>query len=201
MDFKDLSLEEQLKWIEKQTERVVKRLPSLKKNLSTYNDVSAELYNLEPEDIMIMSKTHQKKLTSGTTDTSTYNFARKLEMYGDTPMETLRATATEKRIESFLDYVDNATSEEESEYVHSLIDKMSDEDKEEFTKSKYFWFTSDYPSDELVKFNELYKGAHESISPATANLETFMKKKGYDTDNWYDYDRQEKNRGGNKWSR
>ena len=190
--FNELTLEEQIKWIEKETKRVVERLPSLKKNLSTYNDISTELYNLEPEEIRVMSKAYQQSLKSGSTQstsTSLNAYVGQLEKYGETPMETLRATSTEQRIESFLNSVEDNCSVEEYDYVKSMVDNMSDELKEEFVKSKYFWQTNDYPSDGLVKFNELYKGEHESISPATANLETFLKSKGISTDEWYEYEK------------
>lgn len=188
--FKQLSLEEQIKWIEQETKRVVERLPSLKKNLSTYNDVSTELYNIEPEQIRVMSKAYQHSLKSGgSVSPAMSDYISQLEKYGEIPMEVLRATSTEQRIESFLENIDENCSEEESDYVHYLVDKMSDELKEEFVKSKYFWQTSDYPSDGLVKFNELYKGVHDSISPATANLETFLKSKGISTDEWYSYEK------------
>ena len=45
--FLKLSPENQAKEIEKQTKKLVERLPSLKKWLKMYNDTSSEMYNLK----------------------------------------------------------------------------------------------------------------------------------------------------------
>lgn len=185
--FKDkniVSLEEQLKWIEKQTDKVIKRLPTLKKALKVYDDRSDELYNLDAEEIKLMSKVYKSSISkgevSGTTEVALDEFATNLSYYGDTNIEKLVEVATNTRINSFLENIKAVASEEEYAYVVGIINELTDSQKAKFTKSKYFFDNGNLSSDNFVKFLNEY-----GVSVGTAKLEGFLASIGLEVQGRY----------------
>ena len=65
VDFFKLSAEEQAKVIERETKKLIARLPSLKKNLKMYGAVSDELYNLTEDEVSTIGTTYAKAVRGG----------------------------------------------------------------------------------------------------------------------------------------
>lgn len=179
--FKDLDVDKQIQWLIEHSQKVIKRLPQLKKELAVYDDKSNEMYNWEKSSVELFTNTYAIDLTTG--DISSDNaeltdFVSQLSKYGDTDFEQLRLEFTDKRISSFLDSLEKSgASQEEIDYVNSLLDKMTDSQKEAFTKSKLFWDSGDYGSEGIKVFMDLY-----DVTPATANLENWCEQHGITTD-------------------
>lgn len=179
--FKDLDVDKQIQWLIEHSQKVIKRLPQLKKELAVYDDKSNEMYNWEKSSVELFTNTYAIDLTTG--DISSDNaeltdFVSQLSKYGDTDFEQLRLEFTEKRISSFLDSLEKSgASQDEIDYVNSLLDKMTDSQKEAFTKSKLFWDSGDYGSEGIKVFMDLY-----DVTPATANLENWCEQHGITTD-------------------
>lgn len=164
-----LSPKEQKEWVEKETKKVIKRLPTLKKRLTTYDDRSSELYNLTKEEIKLMSKVH---ISNGIGSAGYEEYVAQLEYYGETKIKELAQSITEQRINSFLENIKQVGGQQEYEYVKDLIDKMSKREKENFVKSKYFFDRGDLNSADFVKFIE-----ENDVSVGTAKLESFLNTK------------------------
>lgn len=189
ISFEDLSTEEQLEWIENQTKKIIRRLPKLKEHLTMYDDKSAEIYNMQPEEIKLLSKTYQFDIKSGGTLPSLNNYIQQLTKYSTWTIKKLRTSTTKERIDSFLKSLRAIASEEEIIYVEKLLNSMTMAEKEGFVKSKFYWNGGtpyvDKKSTELEMFSNEYKGEHDSITPATANLENYLNHIGKHIDNWY----------------
>lgn len=164
-----LSLEKQIEWVEKHTEKVVKRLPTLKKHLTVYDDRSSELYNLSPEEIKLMSKVYTSSLERGEKMKGLNSFIAQLQTYTEDRLKVLRERFTTRRIDSFLDNVKQTGGEEEYEYAKSLLEWLTPQEKEQFTKSKYFFDTGNLASADFVKFLK-----ENEITVGTAKLESFI---------------------------
>ena len=196
--FKDLDVDKQIQWLIKQSHKVIERLPLLKKELSVYDDKSNEMYNMDKSSIELFTNSYAIDLTTGditNDDSSLMDFVSQLSKYGDTGIGELRLQATEQRIESFIESLSKCgASEEEKEYVKSLLDKMSERQKEAFTKSKLFWDSGDYGSEGIKVFMDLY-----DITPATANLENWCEQHGITTERmFYEEGETAKKRGRHK---
>lgn len=182
--FKDLDVDKQIQWLVKHSQKVIERLPQLKKELAVYDDKSNELYNWDKSSIELFTNTYSQDLATGTisSDNSSLNdYIQQLSKYGDRGIGELRIEATEQRIESFLDSIEKAGGgEEELDYVQSLLEQMTDREKEAFTKSKLFWDSGEYGSEGLRVFMDLY-----DVTPATANLENWCEQHGITTDQRY----------------
>lgn len=182
--FKDLDVDKQIQWLIKQTHKVIERLPSLKKELSVYDDKSNELYNMDKSEIELFTNTYAIDLTTGDMSSDNENlmdYVEQLSKYGDSGIGELRLQATEQRIESFLDSIRKCgASEEELEYVQSLLDAMTDKQKEAFTKSKLFWDSGEYGSEGIRVFMDMY-----DVTPATANLENWCEQHNISTQQRY----------------
>ena len=189
-DFNTLTPEEQIKWLERQTRLVIKRLPALKKKLSVYDDRSEELYNLSQEEIQLFTKSYTEQISSGSIRVRTSigeqpsartkaleKYTESLQKYGTKPMRELITESTKMRWDSFLDNVKQcSTTEFETQYLEELTNKMSDRDIYEFTKSKLFFDNGNPNSADFVKFT-----TEHGISVGLAKLEVFLEQKGYDT--------------------
>lgn len=179
--FQDFNLEEQIQWLMKQTEKVIKRLPILKKELATYDDKSNEMYNKDASEIQLFTQSYSLDLTTGVkspSDTDVNDWVEQLSKYGNMGIGDLRLQATEERIDSFLQSLDKSgASELEKEYVQNLLDQMTEQQKEAFTKSKFFWDSGEYGSEGIATFMDMY-----DVTPATANLENWCEKHGIVTD-------------------
>ena len=179
--FKDLDIDKQIQWLISHSKKVIERLPELKKELAVYDDKSNEIYNWDKSTIELFTNTYAIDLTTGEINGDNIQlqeFAEQLSKYGDNGIGELRLMATEQRIESFLESLEKSgASEEEIEYVKSLLNNMSDKQKEAFTKSKLFWDSGDYGSEGVSRFMDLY-----DITPATANLENWCEQHGIETE-------------------
>lgn len=145
--FLKLSAEEQAKSIEKQTKELIKRLPSLKKQLKMYGETSDELYNLNRDEIELIGSTYAKAVRSGEITTPTakasYNrFIQNLRKYTRTDIYTLAKETAEERMDSWLEHIKASSNEGDSEYAQELFNSMSKEEKLGFTRSKYFMDSS-----------------------------------------------------------
>ena len=141
--FLKLSPEEQAKSIEKQTQELVKRLPTIKKQLKMYGDTSDELYNLERDEVELIGSTYAKAVRGGeiTTPSSKKaysNFIKNLRKYTRTSISQLAQQTADARMESWLEHIEQASTDADSEYAQELYNSMTDEEKIGFTRSKYF---------------------------------------------------------------
>ena len=145
--FLKLSAEDQAKSIEKQTKELIKRLPTLKKQLKMYNDTSDELYNLERDEIELIGSTYAKAVRGGeiTTPSSKQayrSFISNLRKYTRTDIRQLALDSAETRMESWLDHIKEGSTDADKEYAQQLFDSLSEQEKLGFTRSKYFMDSS-----------------------------------------------------------
>lgn len=182
--FKELDVDKQIQWLIEHSQKVIERLPILKKELAVYDDKSNEIYNMDKSSIELFTNTYSMDLATGDVSAENaelMNYVEQLANYGDKGIGELRLEATENRIESFLKSLeDSGASQEEIEYVKSLLDQMTDKQKEAFTKSKLFWDSGEYGSEGIRTFMDLY-----DVTPATANLENWCEQHGITTDRKY----------------
>ena len=180
--FLKLSKKEQASQIESLSKDLIRRLPDLKKNLKSYDDVSDELYNLKQDELELISSTYSKAVVDGEISTPSskraYNkFIRQLNKYARMSMKSLVSMSTTRRINDFILNVEKNASKEEIEYMHELLDNMTAEQKHAFTMSKYFLNVSNWNSDDFVK-----SIGNTGYSMMTLELELFCKKYGIVTD-------------------
>ena len=145
--FLKLSPEEQAKSIEKQTAELLKRLPTLKKKLKMYGDTSDELYNLKEDEVALIGTTYAKAVRGGeiTTPSSKrayQNFIRNLRKYTRTDIGQLARETADVRMESWLEHINEGSTDADSEYAQELYNSMTEEEKLGFTRSKYFMDSS-----------------------------------------------------------
>lgn len=167
--FDELTTEQQVRWLEKQTEKVIERLPTLKKHLTMYNDRSDELYNMSAEEIKLITSTNISDIKSGRTTRGLGSYANQLNKYANLTYAELRLETTNQRIDSFMDSLERSgASQAEIDHCKELLDRMSDKDKENFVRSKFFWNYGDYNSSGVRNFfNE------NGCTIETANLENW----------------------------
>ena len=182
--FLKLSPEEQAKSIEKQTQDLLKRLPSLKKQLKMYGDTSDELYNLKEDELELIGSTYAKAVRGGEITTpsskSAYrSFINNLRKYAKTDIRTLALQSAEQRMGSWIDHIEKASTDADKEYAQRMLDSMTEEEKLGFTRSKYF-MDSSY----MYMVTEV-DGRQYSIQ--TLKLELYLKeRRGKEFDNIYD---------------
>ncbi|MBO7692508.1 MAG: hypothetical protein J6T10_07755 [Methanobrevibacter sp.] len=182
--FLKLSAEEQAKSIEKQTQDLIKRLPSLKKQLMMYGDTSDELYNLKEDELELIGSTYAKAVRGGEITTpsskSAYrSFINNLRKYAKTDIRTLALQSAEQRMGSWIDHIEKASTDADKEYAQRMLDSMTEEEKLGFTRSKYF-MDSSY----MYMVTEV-DGRQYSIQ--TLKLELYLKeRRGKEFDNIYD---------------
>ena len=165
-DFTRLNKRDKSKWINQQTRKIIKKLPTLKKYLTMYDDRSGEFYTLSKEEIRLFSKVTRSDLSYNRINIP---FIKDLLKYGNTSATQLLKVATEERIKSFLDNIEKVGGAEEKEYAKQLLDKLSDNQKAIFTKSKYFFDNGNDNSEDFVKFyNE------HGVTVGIAKLEAFL---------------------------
>ena len=145
--FLKLSPEEQAKRIEKETKELLKRLPTLKKQLKMYGDTSDELYNLTNDELELMGITYARAVRGGeiTTPSSKkayQNFIRNLNKYTRTSIAQLAQETAKERMDSWLEHVNEGSTDADKEYANELFNSMTDEEKMGFTRSKYFMDSS-----------------------------------------------------------
>lgn len=170
VNLKGLTPEQQIRELEKLTEKVIERLPELKEKIMAFDDKSDDLYNLTPEEIRLFTKTYSSDIAEGIgTSEGLNDYYQQLHTYGVTPMEELEVNIANQRWESFKEHIKSLGNEEEYNYLLELESKMSESDKIAFTRSKYFFDGGDYNSKDFVKFINDY-----GISVGMAKLETFL---------------------------
>lgn len=164
--FKEFTPEKQIEWVEKQTEKVIKRLPTLREELKMYDDKSDELYTMQGEEIELIKNVYSQK---GFGSKQAESFISELKTYGDKDIRSLVKTATTNRIESFLENIKRVGGEKEYIYAKELLDSLTSREKTMFTKSKYFFDNGNLASENFVKFlNE------NGVTVGIAKLEGFM---------------------------
>ena len=182
--FLKLSPEEQAREVEKLTKEVVTRLPTLKKKLKMYGDVSDELYNLERDELDLMGTTYAKAVRSGEITTSSgkkayRSFITNLRKYARTDISQLARQSAEVRMESWIGHIQDASFDADKEYAQRMMNSMTEEEKLGFTRSKYFMDSS------YMYFVTEVDGQKYSIQ--TLKLELYLKeKRGKEFDNIYD---------------
>ena len=172
--FLKLSAEQQAKKIEEQTKELIRRLPTLKKQLKMYGEVSDELYNLSQEEVELMGTTYARAVRSGdiTTPTSkgAYNqFIKNLHKFTRPDIDTLSKIYAERRLESWKETIMKYGSEEEKAYVEKLLNSMTDRQKKAFTLSEYFLDVENWSSEGFVQKTE-----EGEFSISTLKLELFL---------------------------
>lgn len=182
--FLKLSPEEQAKSIERQTQELLKRLPTLKKQLKMYGDTSDELYNLQEDEVELIGRTYAKAVRGGeiTTPSSKQayrSFINNLRKYTRTDIRTLAVQSAEQRMESWIGHIKSASFDADKEYAQRMVDSMTEEEKLGFTRSKYF-MDSQY-------MYEVIDVSGNKYSIQTLKLELYLKeKRGKEFDNIYD---------------
>lgn len=172
-EFRGLSPKKRRRWVLSQTRKVLRRLPSLKKRLSLYDDTSTRIYNLDPETLtlwgeIIANKVSKRNITSSDIS-SISSYLTELHSMADELLSKLDERYTNSRIEDFLENIKKVSSNEEYEYVKELIDNLSEKQKSEFVRSKQFYTQGDLASKNYVSFVNEY-----GISVGTAKLETWL---------------------------
>lgn len=184
-EFEKFDIEKQAEIIEKQTKELLKKLPSLKKNLSLYDDTTDELYNLTPDELSLYGETYARAIRGGEISTPSsklgyQRFVKRLLNYNTRSIKELAVEYATRRMDSFMDTIRKNGSLAEIEYAESLYDQMSDEDKVAFTRSKYFLDTDNWGSEQFMQnFQD------SEYSMMTLKLELFMMNKGHSTENIY----------------
>lgn len=182
--FKELDVDKQIQWLISHSKKVIERLPELKKELAVYDDKSNEMYNMDKSSIELFTNTYAIDLTTGSISPDNpelTQYVEQLSTYGDRGIGELRLMATEKRIDNFKEsLIKSGASEDEISYVEDLLEKLSDKQKEAFTKSKLFWDSGEYGSEGVQQFLDMY-----DVTPATANLENWLEQHGITTERRY----------------
>lgn len=186
------SPEEQAKAIERETQRLLNRLPSLKDKLSMYNEVSDEMYNLSPEEVEFQGLRQSQAVRTGEITTPTgkqayNNFVKNLHKYARRNIHDLAVESAEMRMKSWLDNIKTHASQDEIDYAEELVNSMSENEKIGFTRSKYFLDVGDWNSDNFKQYIEEY-----DYSIMTQKLELYLKRKGHKTGDTYKYQKIKK---------
>ena len=145
--FLKLSPEEQAKSIEKQTKELLKRLPTLKKQLKMYGDTSDEMYNLTSEEVELMGSTYASAIRGGEISTPSskkayQSFIKNLRKYARTDLSVLAQQTADARMDSWIEHINSASTESDKAYAQELLKGMTEEEKLGFTRSKYFMDSS-----------------------------------------------------------
>ena len=182
--FLKLSPEEQAKSIERETKELLQRLPTLKKQLKMYGDTSDELYNLQRDEVELIGSTYAKavrggEITTPTAKASYEKFIRNLRKYARTDIRQLAIRTADKRMDSWIEHIENASFDADIVYARRIFDSMTEEQKLGFTRSKYFM-------DSQYMYEVVDVGGNK-YSIQTLKLELYMKERwGIEFDNVYD---------------
>lgn len=176
-DFFKLSVEEQAKTIERETAKLLKRLPELKKRLKMYNEVSSELYNLTAEEIETIGSTYARAVRGGEISTPSsqrayQKFVKDLRRYTRPSISEISAQVAEQRWTDWVDTIKQHASTDELEYMNYLEGQMTDEMKENFTRSKYFLDNSNWNSQETF----IKSTSDGAMSMQLLELELYLEK-------------------------
>lgn len=180
------SKEEQARFIERETQNLIKRLPKLKSSLQMYGEISDELYNMSAEELELIGTTYSRAVRSGEISTPSskrayQDFVRNLRKYSRADIRELAIQTAEQRLESWLNNVRANGSTEEIAYAEEMIASMSDSEKIGFTLSKYFLDTENWGSEGFVQNTDIGQ-----FSIQVMKLELYLKSKGHNTRDIYD---------------
>ena len=180
------SVEEQARFIERETKNVIKRLPRLKSALQMYGEMSDELYNMNSEELSLMGTTYARAIRGGEISTPSskkayQRFISNLRRYSRTSIKQLAVETAQARLDDWLKHIKANSTKEDIAYAESLLSKLTDEQKIGFTKSKYFLDTEIWNSQETF----MKSFGDEMYSIQTLKLELYCVDKGIDTDNKY----------------
>ena len=184
--FFKLSPEEQAKSIERDTEKLIKRLPTLKKKLKMYGDTSDELYNLGSDEVELIGTTYARAIRSGNVTTPSgrkayQNFVKNLRKYARTDISQLAQQTADQRMQSFIQHIrDNSHNPDEIKRAEEMYAMMSDSDKLGFTRSKLFLDVEEWTSDQFLLFIQKY-----DYSVSFVKFQEYMKQRGHDIDEVY----------------
>lgn len=178
--------EQQAEQIEKETQKLLNRLPKLKKNLKMYGETTSELYNLESDEVDQLAKAWTNAVRRGEVTTpsskASYNkFVKDLMKYARPSLHDLAVKTAEQRLDSWLEHVRANGSLAEIEYAEDMISKMTDSQKIGFTTSQYFLDVENWSSQGFVREDE--QGNEYSIQ--TLKLELYLKTYGVNGKNIY----------------
>ena len=184
--FFNWSNEEQARYIERETKNLIKRLPSLKKNLQMYGEVSDELYNMSADELELIGRTYSRAIRGGEISTPSskkayQDFVRKLQRYSRGDIHQLALETAKQRMESWLNNVRANGTTEEIAYAEDLVNSMSDSEIIGFTRSKYFLDTENWGSTDT--FNKNTDVGQYSIQ--VLKLELYLQEHGHITKNIY----------------
>ena len=177
VDFFKLSAEEQAREIERQTKKLIARLPDLKKNLKMYGEVSDELYNLTEEEVSTIGTTYAKAVRGGEISTPSskrayQKFINDMRKYTRRSIGDIAQEVAEKRFDDWWKTIKDNASTEELEYCNYLVMQMDDKMKRGFTMSRYFLENANWNSeDTFVK-----SVSDGDISMMTLELELYLEK-------------------------
>lgn len=177
VDFFKLSVEEQAREIERQTKKLVARLPDLKKNLKMYGEVSDELYNLTEDEVSTIGTTYAKAVRGGEISTPSskrayQKFINDMRKYTRRSIGEIANEVAEQRFNDWWQTIKDHSSTEELEYCNYLVMQMDDKMKRGFTTSRYFLENQNWNSQEsFVK-----SVTDGDISMMTLELELYLEK-------------------------
>ena len=197
--FLNLTPEQQAKAVERMTKDVIKRLPTLKKQLKMYGEVSDEMYNLSADELELQGSTYSRAIRSGEISTpsskSAYqSFIKNLHKYSRMDISKLAQMTAEQRLDSWQKHINANASEEEKKYVEELLKSMTDKQKLGFTRSEYFLDVENWSSQGFIQDTDSGK-----FSISTLKLELYLETYGDETQSIYNTevatDGQQKLRG------
>lgn len=141
--FLKLSPEQQAREVEKLTKDALTRLPTLKKQLKMYGEVSDELYNLQSDELKLMGTSYAKAVRGGEISTPSSKkayskFIKDLHKYARTDIRQLAQETANKRMDSWLDNILASSTDEDKKYAQELFDSLTENEKQGFTRSKFF---------------------------------------------------------------
>ena len=175
--FLKLSPEEQAKSIERETQKVIKRLPTLKKRLKMWGEVSSELYNLTEEELELQGSTWAKAIRGGEVTapmsrTAYQRFVSNLGRYATTSIEQLAEETATTRFESWKQTILDNASQGEIDYMNKLLEQMTPAMIEGFTRSRYFVDNATWGSEQTF----IKHTSEGDMSIQIIELELFLEK-------------------------
>lgn len=186
--FINKSVDYQIEYIEKRVEILRKKLPSLKRRLTMSDDKSDDLYNYTLDELNFATERYVESLKEGEITTKTSkraysNFITQLSLYTSNPINSIASMYTSKRMSSWETHVRAlGLSEDEENYLDTLLDMMNERDKEAFVRSKYFLDVGKYTT-QSAEFSQFTKEYGYNV--VIIKLEIFLQNRGYDTEEIY----------------
>lgn len=180
------SVEEQARFIERETKNVIKRLPKLKSALQMYGEMSDELYNMSSEEISLEGTTYARAIRGGEISTPSskrayQRFINNLRRYSRTSIKQLAVETAQARLDSWFEHIKDNSTKEDISYANKLLSRLTEEQKIGFTKSKYFLDTEIWNSQETF----MKSFGDEMYSIQTLKLELYCVEHNIETDNKY----------------